>query len=96
MNKTILVISDSTGETANQVLDAVKVHFYITDVDIKKFSKINKKEQIDEILDDIKRRYINIFYDRRSRIIRLLDWKNRNEWINLSSRRFIISYANFK
>ncbi len=54
MNKTILVISDSTGETANQVLDAVKVHFYITDVDIKKFSKINKKEQIDEILDDIK------------------------------------------
>ena len=54
MNKTILVISDSTGETANQVLDAVKVHFDITDVDIKKFSKINKKEQIDEILDDIK------------------------------------------
>lgn len=54
MNKTILVISDSTGETANQVLDAVKVHFDITDVYIKKFSKINKKEQIDEILDDIK------------------------------------------
>lgn len=54
MNKTILVISDSTGETANQVLDAVKVHFDITDVDIKKFSKINKKHQIDEILDDIK------------------------------------------
>ena len=54
MNKTILVISDSTGETANQVLDAEKVHFDITDVDIKKFSKINKKEQIDEILDDIK------------------------------------------
>lgn len=54
MNKTILVISDSTGETANQVLDAVKVHFDITDVDIKKYSKINKKEQIDEILDDIK------------------------------------------
>lgn len=54
MNKTILVISDSTGETANHVLDAVKVHFDITDVDIKKFSKINKKEQIDEILDDIK------------------------------------------
>lgn len=54
MNKTILVISDSTGETANQVLDAVKVHFDITDVDIKKFSKINKKEQIDEILEDIK------------------------------------------
>lgn len=54
MNKTILVISDSTGETANQVLDAVKVHFDITDVDIKKFSKINKKHQIDEILNDIK------------------------------------------
>ncbi|MSB17134.1 pyruvate, water dikinase regulatory protein [Finegoldia magna] len=54
MNKTILVISDSTGETANQVLDAVKVHFDITDVDIKKYSKINKKEQIDEILEDIK------------------------------------------
>lgn len=54
MNKTILVISDSTGETANQVLDAVKVHFDITDVDIKKFSKNNKKHQIDEILNDIK------------------------------------------
>lgn len=54
MNKTILVISDSTGETANQVLDAVKVHFDIKDVNIKKFSKINKKEQIDEILNDIK------------------------------------------
>ena len=52
MNKTILVISDSTGETANQVLDAVKVHFDITDVDIKKFSKINKKEQIDEIISN--------------------------------------------
>lgn len=53
MNKTMVVISDSTGETANQVLDAVKVHFDIKNVRIKKFSKINRREQIDEILNEI-------------------------------------------
>ena len=53
MNKTMVVISDSTGETANQVLDAVKVHFDTKNVEIKKFSKIIIKEQIDEILEEI-------------------------------------------
>lgn len=53
MNKTMVVISDSTGETANQVLDAVKVHFDIKNVRIKKFSKIIRREQIDEILNEI-------------------------------------------
>lgn len=53
MNKTMVVISDSTGETANQVLDAVKVHFDIKNVRIKKFSKIIRREQIDEILSEI-------------------------------------------
>ena len=53
MNKTMVVISDSTGETANQVLDAVKVHFDIKNVRVKKFSKIIRREQIDEILNEI-------------------------------------------
>lgn len=46
MNKTMVVISDSTGETANQVLDAVKVHFDIKNVRIKNSQKLLEENRL--------------------------------------------------
>ena len=49
MDKKILLISDSTGETAEQIMIAILVHFDMSNTDIIRKNKINSKEQIDEV-----------------------------------------------
>lgn len=53
-NKNIIIISDSTGETASSVTDAIKVHFDIEDLNVVKFHNILSKEEIDKIFRDLK------------------------------------------
>ncbi len=53
-NKNIVIISDSTGETASAVADAIKVHFDIEKLNILKFHNILRKEEIDKIFQDLK------------------------------------------
>lgn len=52
----LYVISDSTGETANQLANAIAIQFKQTDFSRKRFSNIVEAEQVDKILgsDDVK------------------------------------------
>lgn len=49
----LYVISDSTGETANQLANAITIQFSEVDFIRKRFSNITKKEQIDDIFKDV-------------------------------------------
>lgn len=52
--KNIVLISDSTGETAEQIMKAVLVHFDTENTNIMRNSKVNTIDQIDAIFKDIK------------------------------------------
>lgn len=53
-NLVIYIISDSIGETAEQVAKATVSQFNTKDYEIRRFPYINEKEQIVEILDEAK------------------------------------------
>lgn len=53
-NKNIIIISDSTGETASNVTDAIKVHFDIDQLNVVKYHNIMSHEEIDKIFDEVK------------------------------------------
>lgn len=53
-NLVIYIISDSIGETAEQVAKATVSQFNTKDYEIRRFPYINEKEQIIEILDEAK------------------------------------------
>lgn len=47
--KQIILISDSTGETAEHIMKAILVHFDIQDTNIIRSNKVNSTEKIDEL-----------------------------------------------
>ncbi|WP_099203142.1 pyruvate, water dikinase regulatory protein [Miniphocaeibacter massiliensis] len=52
-NKSIVIVSDSTGETAIQVINAIKIHFDVTDTKILRYPDIFTTKEIDEIMRDL-------------------------------------------
>ncbi len=51
--KQIILISDSTGETAEHIMKAILVHFDIQETNIIRSNKVNSSEKIDDIFKDL-------------------------------------------
>lgn len=51
--KNLVVVSDSTGETADQVLHAAMVQFDCENVNIKRYSNISNSEKVDQIFNEL-------------------------------------------
>lgn len=51
--KNLIVVSDSTGETADQVLHAAMVQFDCENIDIKRYSNISNLEKVDQIFEEL-------------------------------------------
>lgn len=58
----IYVISDSIGETAEQVAKATVSQFNIEDYEVRRFPYINEKQQVFEILDEAKNEHAVIVF----------------------------------
>lgn len=54
-NKTIFILSDSLGDTAEHVIKATAEQFKPADYEIRKFSYVSGKEQVRSILEEAKR-----------------------------------------
>ena len=52
-NKNLIIVSDSTGETAIQFTNAIKVHFDMKGTNILRYPDISNFDEIDEILDGL-------------------------------------------
>ena len=52
-NKSIVIVSDSTGETAIQITNAIKVHFDTKNTNILRYPDILTILEIDEMLEDL-------------------------------------------
>lgn len=51
--KNLVVLSDSTGETADQIVHAVIVQFELEDLNIYRYSDVCTKDRVDEIINDL-------------------------------------------
>ena len=51
--KNLIVLSDSTGETADQIVHAVVVQFEVENLNIYRYSDVCTKDRVDEILKDL-------------------------------------------
>lgn len=52
-NKNLIIVSDSTGETAIQMTNAIKVHFDLEGVNILRYPDILTYEEIDEMFNEL-------------------------------------------
>lgn len=52
-NKNIVIVSDSTGETAIQIINAIKVHFDLKDTNILRYPDIVSFEEVNEVINSL-------------------------------------------